>query len=156
MVNMATSDLKVLNGNVGIRKVAIFNGDDLYAIDSLLFASIDQEGRSEVNIDSDLLTANFEGSINIFSLPGVMREYFNGYYSFHDSLDIKDAGDQHFTFDIDLKNTEILTGLLVPNLTAFNPGPIKGEFNSATKKLDLQIEIDEIQYANIGIRSFAI
>ena len=153
MVNLATSDFKVLNGNVGIRKVAIFNGDELYAIDSLLFASIDQEGRSEVHIDSDLLTANFEGSINIFSLPGVVREYANSYYSLHDSLEVKDAGNQHFTFDINLKNTKILTGLLVPQLTTFVPGEIRGEFDSEEKKLDLRMEIDEIQYADIGIRS---
>ena len=126
MVDMATADFKVLNGDVGIRKVAIFNGDKLYAIDSLLFASIDQEGRAEINIDSDLLEADFEGSINIFALPEVMREYFHTYYSLHDSLEVKDAERQHFTFNIKLKNTDLLTDLLVPQLTEFVPGDIKG------------------------------
>src|SRR5690606_25204281 len=75
MVDLATSDFRKLNGSVGIRKFAVFDGDQRYAIDSLLFASIDQEGRSEINIDSDLLTANFEGSINLFSLPQVIKGY---------------------------------------------------------------------------------
>ena len=154
LVNMATSDFKILNGNVGIRKVAIFNGDDLYAVDSLLFASIDQEGRSEINIDSDLLTAKFEGSINIFALPGVLREYFNTYYSLHDSLVVKDAGKQHFNFDIKLKNTELLTGILIPQLTSFVPGEIIGEFDSEAQQLNLRMEINQIQYANIGVKSF--
>lgn len=154
VASMATSDFKVLNGNLGIRKVAIFNGDDLYAVDSLLFASIDQEGRSEINIDSDLFTADFEGSINIFGLPGVVREYFNTYYSLHDSLDVKDAGRQHFRFNIQLKNTDLLTGILVPNLTSFVPGDIRGEFDSEAQQLDLHMEIDEIQYGNIGVSSF--
>ena len=153
-VDMATSDFRILNGNVGIREVAIFNGDELYAIDSLLFASIDQEGRSEININSDLLAAHFEGSINIFSLPGTMREYFHTYYSLHDSLDLSDADNQHFNFKIDLKNTDILTGLLVPGLTSFTPGEISGEFDSQEKQLDLKIEIEEVQYQNIGIDSF--
>lgn len=154
VANMATSDFKVLNGNLGIRKVAIFNGDELYAVDSLLFASIDQEGRSEINIDSDLFTADFEGSINIFSLPGVVREYFNSYYALHDSPDVKDAGRQHFRFDIQLKNTELLTGILVPQLTSFVPGEIRGEFDSEARQLDLHMEVAEIQYGNIGVRSF--
>lgn len=153
-VDMATSDFQILNGNIGIRKVAIFNGDDLYAIDSLLFASIDQEGRSEINIDSDLLAAHFEGSINIFSLPATMREYFHTYYSLHDSLDASDAAPQRFNFKIDLKNTDILTGLLVPGLTSFKPGEISGEFDSEQKQLDLKMEIEELQYQNIGIDSF--
>ena len=154
LVNMATADFKVLNGNIGIRKVAVFNGDDLYAIDSLLFASIDQEGRSEINIDSDLLQAKFEGSINIFGLPGVMREYLNSYYSLHDSIDVKDSPPQRFSFEVDLKNTDLLTDLLVPNLTALDPGPIKGEFDSEARQLELRMEINAIKYSNISIDSF--
>lgn len=154
LVNMATPDFQILNGNVGIRKVAVYNGDKLYAVDSLLFASIDQEGRSEINIDSDLLAAKFEGSINLFALPTVMREYFHTYYSLHDSLEVQDAPSQRFSFEIKLKNTELLTDLLVPNLTSFKPGEIKGEFDSETKVLDLKMAINEIQYANIGIDSF--
>ena len=156
MVDMATSDFKVLNGSIGIRKVAIFNGDDLYAVDSLLFASIDQEGRSEINIDSDLLKAKFEGSINIFGLPGVMREYFHNYYALHDSLEVQDAGRQHFSFEIQLKNTDLLTDLLVPDLKTFDPGPIKGKFDSETQNLELEMDIDAIQYTNIGITSLAL
>ena len=152
--DMATSDFKILNGNVGVRKVAIFNGDELYAIDSLLFVSIDQEGRSEIDIDSDLLAAHFEGSINIFSLPATMREYFHTYYALHDSLEVQDAGEQHFSFNIDLKNTDILTGLLVPGLTSFEPGEIRGEFDSQAKKLELNMEIEEVQYRNIGVTDF--
>jgi translocation and assembly module TamB len=153
LVNIATSDFKVMNGNIGIRKVAIFNGDDRYAIDSLLFATIDQEGRSEINIESDLLTANFEGSINIFGLPQVLRSYFNTYYTLHDSLEVEETAPQHFSFNIDLKNTDILTDLLVPELTSFTPGEIRGEFDSEAQLLDVYMEIDEIQYANIGVRS---
>jgi hypothetical protein len=55
-VNLTTRDFRVMNGNVDIRKVAIFNGDKLYAVDSLLFASIDQEGRSEINLNSLLIS----------------------------------------------------------------------------------------------------
>ena len=155
-VNMATADFKVLNGSVDIRKVAVFNGDDLYAVDSLLFASIDQEGRSEINIDSDLLRARFEGSINIFGLAGVMREYLNSYYSLNDSLLVRDSPPQHFKFDVQLKNTDLLTDLLVPQLTAFDPGPMHGEFDSRSNKLDVRMEIDNVQYSNIGIKSLVL
>ncbi len=152
-VDLATSDFKVLNGNVGIRKVAVYNGDDLYAVDSLLFASIDQEGRSEISIDSDLLTGRFEGSINIFGLPSVMREYFHSYYALHDSLEVNDATPQHFTFEIQLRNTDLLTKLIIPELTTFEPGPIRGAFDSETRNLDITLEARAIRYGNIGIRS---
>ncbi len=154
VVDLATADFRKLNGSVGIRKFAVFDGDQRYAIDSLLFASIDQEGKSEINIDSDLLTANFEGSINLFSLPQVVKEYINSYYHIDDSLETTNDIRQHFTFNVDLKKTDILTGLLIPNLTAFVPGEISGEFDSERKILNVHIDMEDIQYSNIGIRSF--
>ncbi len=154
-VDLATADFKVVNGNVDIRKVAVYNGEELYAVDSLLFASIDQEGRSEINIESDLLSAQFAGSINIFGLPSVMREFAHSYYALHDSLDIEDAPPQNFRFAIQLKNTDLLTELLVPELTTFEPGPITGEFNSEARSLDISMEVAAVQYGSIGIQSFS-
>lgn len=153
-VNMATADFKILNGQLGLRKVAIYNGDDLYAVDSLLFVSIDQEGRSEINIDSDIMKGSFQGSINIFEMPATVREYFNTYYSLHDSVEQSYESPQHFTFDLKLKKTELITEILLPELSAFEPGEIKGEFDSKRKQLQLRFDIPVAQYSNIGVRSF--
>jgi hypothetical protein len=38
-VDLTTSDFQIMNGHLDIRKVAVFNGEKLYAIDSMLFAS---------------------------------------------------------------------------------------------------------------------
>jgi translocation and assembly module TamB len=153
-VDLTTADFRVLNGDVGIRKVAIFNGQKLYAVDSLLFASIDQNGRSEIKINSDIMDGSFVGSINIFQMGAVMREYFNTYYSLHDSVKNSYEDPQHFKFKLDLKKTELITDILVPNLTAFEPGEIKGEFDSKRKRLDLRFDIDTIQYSKIGAKGF--
>lgn len=153
-VNMATADFKILNGSLGIRKAAIFNGDALYAVDSLLFASIDQEGRSEIKIDSDIMQGSFTGSINIFTLPAVLREYFNTYYSLHDSVEQSYEAPQHFNFALKLHKTELITDILLPNLTTFEPGEIKGEFDSKDKRLELKFDITRLQYGNIGVSAF--
>src|SRR5690606_37666664 len=154
-VDLATADFHVLNGTAGIRNVAVFNGDDFYAVDSLLFASIDQEGRSEVNIDSDLFTARFEGTLNVFALPSTLRDYIHSYYSLHDSLDTRQSPPQRFQFEIDIRNTDLLTELLVPELSAFDPGPISGTFDSEAGNLEIDMEIHELQYANVNVKSFA-
>lgn len=153
-VDMATADMKILNGNIGIRKVAVYNGDDLYAVDSLLFASIDQKGRSEVTIESDIMNGSFVGSINIFQMPAALREYFNSYYSLHDSVEQSYEEPQHFKFQLKLKKTELLTDILVPQLTSFVPGELKGEFDSKAKKLNVRLDIADIQYGNIGVKKF--
>ncbi len=155
-VNMSTPDMRSLNGQVGIRKVAVFNGDKLYSVDSLLFASIDQEGRSEINIESDIMNGYFKGSINIFQMGAVMREYFNTYYSLHDSIERSYEDPQHFSFNLDLKRTDLITDILLPELSSFVPGKITGEFDSKAKNLNLKFDLTEIQYANIGVKSFVL
>lgn len=155
-LDLRTSDFQKINGNAGLRKVAIFNGDELYAIDSLLFASIDQEGRSEISITSDLFTADFRGSFNVFQLPMAMQRFINNYYHMDDTLEVVDTGPQHFAFNIELRNTELLTELLVPELKEFVPGKISGIFDSERDVLNIDIALDRILYGNIGIDSLSI
>jgi translocation and assembly module TamB len=155
-VDLATADLKVLNGTLGIRKVAIFNGDALYAVDSLLFASIDQEGRAELKIESDIIDGQFAGTMNLFTMPAVLREYFNTYYSLHDSVEQSYESPQRFNFELKLKKTELLTDIIIPELESFEPGEIKGAFDSKRKQLDLRFDITQIQYGKIGVSSFLL
>ena len=152
-VNLATSDFKVINGNFGIRKFAIFNGKDMYAVDSLLFASIDQEGQSEISIRSDILDGNFEGMINLYSLHEVIRRHFNNYFSLQDTAFDKPAQPQDFKFDLTIKNTDLLTEIIIPELDPFIPGEIKGSFDSKAKKMDLAIDLAKIRYSGIGTDS---
>ena len=72
-VDLATSDFRSINGSLDIRDVAIFNGNDLYAVDSLLFASIDQRGNSKISIRSDIMTGDFEGTINLFDMGNALK-----------------------------------------------------------------------------------
>jgi translocation and assembly module TamB len=153
-VDMATADFKILNGHLGIRKVAVYNGDDLYAVDSLLFASIDQKGRSEINIDSDIMTGSFVGNINIFEMPAALREYFNTYYSLHDSVKQSYEEPQQFRFRLKLKKTDLITDILIPELSSFVPGELKGDFDSKSKRLNMRLDIADIQYSKIGVRKF--
>lgn len=152
-VDLATADFKVINGDLGIRKFAIFNGQEMYAVDSLLFASIDQKGKSEISLRSDIIDGNFEGTINLYSLPEVIRRHFDQYFSLHDSAYDKPAGQQDFKFDLTIKDTDLITEILIPELDPFTPGEIVGEFDSQADKMDLSVGISDIRYSGIGTDS---
>jgi translocation and assembly module TamB len=156
-VDLATADFKVINGFVDIRKVAVFNGQKLYTVDSLLFASVDQEGKTEINIDSDLFKGNFSGNVNLFSMPDVLKQYFNTYFSLKNVAQLKKpAASQNFKFDLELKKSELITDILVPELVSFEPGPIHGEFNSVDNDLSVRVSMGKIQYNNIAVDSFLL
>jgi translocation and assembly module TamB len=155
-VDLATSDFKLINGNLGIRNFGVYNGKELYTIDSLLFVSIDQEGQSEIDIQSDIINGNFKGTINLYSLPSVLRRHFNNYFYLHDPPYEKTAGVQNFKFDLVLKNTDLITEVLLPEMEPFIPGEVKGEFNSEEAKLNLDFGISKIKYGSIGVDSIRL
>ncbi|RAW01790.1 translocation/assembly module TamB domain-containing protein [Pseudochryseolinea flava] len=155
-VDMKTTDFKVMNGNLDIREVAVYNGKTLYAVDSLLFASLDQEGRSELSIRSDIITGHFKGTLNLFSLPDAISRHFNQYFSLHDTTYNKPIAPQNFEFSLVLKNTDLLTEVLVPDLEPFVPGKIAGRFDSKSHKLDLTFGIADLQYSNISVDSVTL
>jgi translocation and assembly module TamB len=155
-VDLATSDFKLINGNLGIRNFGVYNGKELYTIDSLLFVSIDQEGQSEIDIQSDIINGNFKGTINLYSLPTLLRRHFNNYFYLHDAPYEKTQGTQNFKFNLVLKNTDLITEVLLPELEPFIPGEMKGEFNSEEAKLNLDFGISKIKYGSIGVDSIRL
>jgi translocation and assembly module TamB len=154
-VDLATSDFRLINGDLAIRKFAVFNGKDMYAVDSLLFASIDQEGQSEIKVQSDIVDANFKGTINLYSLPEVIKRHFNQYFSMHDTAFDKPADAQDFKFDLKIKNTDLLTEILIPDLDPFIPGEIMGEFDSKAHRMDLRIGLAKMGYAGVKADSIS-
>lgn len=155
-VDLKTSDFKVLNGNVGIRDFAVFNGESLYAVDSLLVASLDQEGTSELTISSEIISGSFKGSLNVFALPDLLNRHLNHYFSMRDTVYETPVAEQHFKFNLVIKNTDLITEVILPELEPFVPGEITGEFNSAEKKLDVRFELSEINYAGVLVDTVSL
>lgn len=152
-VDLTTSDFKIMNGNLDLRKVAVFNGEKLYAVDSMLFASLDQEGHSKMSIRSDIVNGDFEGSFNIFSIGEVLQHHFERYFSNGVHKPEPQGPPQNFTFDLKIKNTDLLTEVLVPELEPFTPGIIRGEFDSREHRLNLTFRMPEMKYNTIGVDS---
>ncbi len=155
-IDLVTRDFKIMNGTLDIRKVGIYNGDVLYKVDSLLFASIDQEGESEISIRSDIVSGDFKGTINLFSLPTIFKQHINRYFSLQDKNLQRATDPQDFKFDLTLKNTDLLTEIIFPELESFVPGKIKGDFNGSKHKLDIAIELSTVKYASTAVDSFSV
>lgn len=154
-VNLATADFKVINGDMAIFNVGIYNGKTLYRVDSLLFASIDQEGKSSMTIESDILSGKFEGTFNIFSIGTVMKQHINRYFALHDESLKKFTTPQNFKFELTLKNTDLITEVLVPDLEPFVPGILKGEFDSEKNKLNVELDLTKVKYATTSFDSIS-
>jgi translocation and assembly module TamB len=155
-LDLATSDFKIVNGSMGIRDVGIYNGKALYRVDSLLFAALDQEGKSELSIRSEILTGDFKGTFNVFEISTVLKQHINHYFSLNDKEITDFKKPQNFTFDLTLKDTDLLTEIFIPDLNSFVPGKIHGSFDSEKQLLNLDIAITKIKYATTVLDSFTV
>lgn len=152
-VDLATSDFKVINGDLSIYKVGIYNGESLYLVDSLLFASIDQEGKSSMTVRSEILSGKFEGTFNIFTMGTVMKQHINRYFKLHDASIKEFTTPQNFKFELTINDTDLITEILVPDLEPFVPGILKGEFDSEENKLDIEMDLAQVKYATTSFDS---
>lgn len=156
-VDLTTSDFRIMNGRLDVRKVAVFNGEKLYSVDSMLFASLDQNGHSKMSIRSDILTGDFEGSFNVFGIGDVIQHHSERYFSNPAKKKRKPEGPpQNFTFGLKIRNTELITEVLVPKLEPFTPGTISGEFDSRENKLDVTFRMPKLQYDGLGVDSLIV
>lgn len=155
-VDLATSDFKVINGDLSIYKIGIYNGETLYMVDSLLFASIDQEGKSSMTIRSEILSGKFEGTFNIFTIGTMMKQHINRYFKLHDESLKEFTTPQNFKFELEINDTDLITEILIPELEPFVPGIIKGEFNSEENKLDIEMDLAQVKYATTSFDSVSL
>ena len=118
---VAFTSLDDLNGGLDIRKVEIIKNGELYKIDSLLLLSVNQTGKSEINIESDVLYADFKGNINFTSLPDAITGFINTYYPVNQATETKEAGLQTFDFEVDIRNSDMLTEVLFPVCPGLSP-----------------------------------
>lgn len=154
-VDLATADFQIINGDLAIYKVGIYNGESLYMVDSLLFASIDQGGKSSFTIDSEILSGKFEGTFNIFTIGTAMKQHINRYFSLQDKSIKQFTTPQNFKFELTIRNTDLITEILVPELEPFVPGVMKGEFDSEEHKLNVELGISKVKYGTTAFDSIS-
>src|SRR5690606_4938108 len=153
-VDLDNADPKNLNGDFAIHDAAFNNGERIYRVDSLLVASLTEEGKASLNIDSDFLQARFSGSFDLLSLPTVLRSHFSNYYSLEEDTSV--TGPQNFEFSIDLQNSYILTEVLVPDLERIDIKEIRGSFDSEDHRLDLVVNVNELVHKSFAARNMLL
>ncbi len=158
----AFADLKVdrsneLNGEAGIRNIIITKGEKQYVLDSLLFASINSEKKSELSLTSSIVGIKYSGTISPVDISAELKNFFNNYFLLPGVNEIKkNSGPVKFNFEIMLHNNSILSRILFPGLKEFEPGPIIGSFDSEKKDLKLNATVKKIIYGDSEIRDLII
>ena len=166
-------NLNTLNGTAGISSIIVAKGEEVYRLDSVLFASINEPGKSELNFSSALVGIKYSGNITPANLEAELSNFINNYFQFSDSTYAKtNEGNEetgifaqipdsvnaqkqntpsNFTFEIQVHNHPVLSKVMLPQLNEFEPVIIHGSFNSETNDLKLNANIKRIVYGTTEI-----
>ncbi|MBC8111858.1 MAG: translocation/assembly module TamB, partial [Verrucomicrobia bacterium] len=147
-----------INGNLDIRKLAVVSEGKVYAVDSLLYVSFQEKEKTDIKIDSDILAGRFQGNINLAGIASALTNHFERYFKTTDASPVAQktaVGNevQNFAFELQLRNTALLTDMLVPGLDSLKPGEIRGSFDSQANKLDVSAQIYLLKYAGVRVDS---
>ena len=152
-IDIEGNNLDNINGGLDIRDVLIIKNQKQYPIDSLLFISIIDTAKTDISIKSNLFDASLKGKIKLSELGTTFQNHFNQYLGFKKNDDPTIT--QNFKFHIKLHDPDLLTDVILPDLSHFQTGDINGEFDSQESKLDFNVYFSSINYANILIDSLS-
>jgi hypothetical protein len=156
-VDLSGDDATKINGNVIISNVIIARDEKTYLLDSILVTSINEAERSEFNLTSALIGIKYTGTLSPGNLSSELLNFINNYFPFSDSIKLKRRNKpSNFDFEIQLHNHPILSQALLPQLKEFEPGNIKGSFDSKKNELKLMATVKKIVYGTIDIQDFLL
>ncbi|MCE3279028.1 MAG: hypothetical protein K0S44_1219 [Bacteroidetes bacterium] len=156
---LAVSDLKgnsasTINGKAGITRIVIAHNEKKYLLDSLLFASINEKGKSELNISSAVVGIKYNGTFSPADLNKELQKFVNRYFAIPNIKDTSGTEPQNFNFEVQLKNHPVLSEVFFPELKEFEPGEIKGSFDSEKSSLEINASLKKINYGGIQVKNF--
>ncbi|MEX2335840.1 MAG: translocation/assembly module TamB domain-containing protein [Fulvivirga sp.] len=153
MSDITIPSIQNINGTLEIKDFVITKGNDVYQVDTFLLSSVTDKDITDITIYSKVLDAQFKGNFNLETLPSVLKQHFNRYYSFADIPDVDALEPQQFGFNINIKRPLFFSEMLIPGLEELEPGPIEGYYDSEEWSLDIDIAIPKIVYDGITVDS---
>lgn len=159
---VTTADLKggsvnQMNGTAEITNIIVARDGKKYFLDSFLTASVNEPNKSKINVSSAIVNINYSGTVSPIALPELLNRFINNYFPISDlNQQIKKIDKSNFNFEIQLHNHPILSKVLFPELKEFEPGIIKGSFDSEKNDLKLNATVRNIIYGSTKINDFVI
>ena len=149
--------VKKLNGKATITNMIIAQGEKTYLLDSVLFASINEQNKSELNFSSALVGIKYSGTISPADISAELNNFINNYFPFADDNQLKKSREpSDFNFEIQLHNHPIFSQVFFPQLKKFEPGIIQGNFDSEKNDLRINANMNKIVYGTTEIKDFIL
>ena len=149
-------DVKAMNGLATFSKIMIINEEGQYPLDSIYIKILNSEQRSEITVKSKLVDANLKGTLNLATIPDVIKNYTENYLKTSIQDNRIDREGQNFEFKVNFHDPGLFAKLFIPDLKEFEAGVIEGNFNGPKSEMNVQVELPLINYKDIVIKNMQL
>lgn len=143
-------------GTANLQNAVLTNDTNQLSFDYFSLSSVIVDGKKQLAARSNEADVNIVGNFNILDLPNTALSFLNIYFPAYIPQPKKQVKDQDFTFDITTRNIAEYIDLLNIPVTGFNNSIIKGRISTNESSFNLQTDVPEFKYKDIGFNSIAI
>jgi len=143
-------------GTANLQNAVLTNDTNQLSFDYFSLSSVIVDGKKQLAARSNEADVNIVGNFNILDLPNTALSFLNIYFPAYIPQPKRQVKDQDFTFDITTRNIAEYIDMLNIPVTGFNNSIIKGRISTNESSFNLQTDVPEFKYKNIGFNSIAI
>jgi translocation and assembly module TamB len=143
-------------GTVQIRDLYAFYDDLVYTLGRLELETSLEDGRYLLHLESPVLQASYSGNISPVQVPEALGSHLNRYMDVPMQGHDENGQARNFDVEVTLPPSDWLTELLLPDLTLPTPFVLNASFNSDTRILALESELNEMSFGGMRLRNMAL
>ncbi len=148
--NFTGNNIDNFLGTARIFDAALYRKGQRISFDSLYVESKIMDSNKVITAVSNEFDAVLAGEFSLNDLPTSFQTFLNKYYPAYIKPSKKILTNENFSFVITTKNVEEYINLIHPSLSGFNFSTIAGQINIRENLLDLNVDVPQFNYKNIG------
>jgi hypothetical protein len=147
-IDLTGNKLSNMSGQIQINDFNYKADKTLYHINNITLTSEFQNTTQLIHVASDNVDADFKGSFDFATIGDAFKEVMPHYFPALKSPTKDFVTHQDFTFDIRLKNTDLITERFLPEWSIAPNTTIQGSFNSSDNAIALNFASPLLRFKN--------
>ncbi len=143
-------------GSGSFNDLFVARNDSMYEIGTFDFVSEIDTSYRTLKLNSDYLSAYFNGDFSFKELPNKFKRFLNIYFPYRFAAVEASDAPANIDFGIEILDSIKFAGLIDPKLKEVGNGKIVGKFNDETRNLDLAVDLPKLVYNNIEFDSIKL
>ena len=150
--DISGNDFNDIVGYLNIRDLSYSSEVHNVQMDSLLLLSVREEERKRIVLQSDIAEGDLVGTYNFTHLGNMLKKKLLVHLpALASTIPVKDVEvkSNDFNFSCTFKKVSAFAELLLPGLEVSDNGLVLGSYNTEQEEIDLEVEMDYLNYKGI-------